>query len=75
MAAEARAVERIDGAGRFADEGSSLELRALTIGQHYSFGIESFDENGVFTKTGDVPPEFTEDRLEPWPITKPAPPQ
>jgi xylan 1,4-beta-xylosidase len=32
---------------RFADEGSTLELRALTIGQHYYFAIESFDENGV----------------------------
>jgi hypothetical protein len=32
---------------RFADEGSTLELRALTTGQHYFFAIESFDENGV----------------------------
>jgi xylan 1,4-beta-xylosidase len=32
---------------RFADEGHSLELRALTTGQHYFFAIESFDENGV----------------------------
>ena len=24
-----------------------------------------YDENGVFTKTGDVPPEFTEDMLQP----------
>ena len=31
----------------FADEGNSLELRALTTGQHYFFAIESFDENGV----------------------------
>ena len=32
---------------RFADEGSMLELRALTVGEHYWFAIESFDENGV----------------------------
>ena len=32
---------------RFVDEGSSLDLRALTIGQHYFFAIESFNENGV----------------------------
>ncbi|MDB4909217.1 MAG: glycoside hydrolase family 43 [Gemmatimonadetes bacterium] len=32
---------------RFADEGSELELRALTIGQHYFFAIESFNESGV----------------------------
>ena len=32
---------------RFADEGSTLELRALTVGEHYWFAIESFDENGV----------------------------
>jgi xylan 1,4-beta-xylosidase len=31
----------------FADEGHSLELRALTVGQHYFFAIESFSENGV----------------------------
>lgn len=31
----------------FADAGSSLELRALTIGQDYYFTIEAFDENGV----------------------------
>ncbi len=33
----------------FADEGSKLELRALNIGQKYSFAIEAFDENGVST--------------------------
>jgi len=38
---------------RFADEGSTLELRALTIGQHYYFAIESFSENGV-SKLGKV---------------------
>jgi xylan 1,4-beta-xylosidase len=32
---------------RFADEGSALELRALTIGQHYWLAIESFSENGI----------------------------
>jgi xylan 1,4-beta-xylosidase len=32
---------------RFADEGSTLELRALTVGQRYFFAIESFSENGV----------------------------
>jgi xylan 1,4-beta-xylosidase len=32
---------------RFADQGSTLELRALTVGQAYWAAIESFDENGV----------------------------
>ncbi len=32
---------------RFADEGTSLELRALTLGQRYWVAIESFNENGV----------------------------
>jgi hypothetical protein len=32
---------------RFADQGTSLELRALTVGQAYWVAIESFDENGV----------------------------
>lgn len=31
----------------FADEGNSLELRALNVGQDYYFAIEAFDENGV----------------------------
>lgn len=31
----------------FADQGNTLELRALTIGQDYYFGIEAFDESGV----------------------------
>jgi len=31
----------------FADQGSKLELRALTIDQDYSFAIESFNESGV----------------------------
>jgi hypothetical protein len=34
---------------RFADEGTSLELRALTVGQRYWVAIESFDEVGVST--------------------------
>jgi len=32
---------------RFADQGTTLELRALTVGQAYWVAIESFDENGV----------------------------
>ncbi|HEV8398368.1 MAG TPA: family 43 glycosylhydrolase [Gemmatimonadales bacterium] len=32
---------------RFADQGTTLELRALTVGQPYWAAIESFDENGV----------------------------
>ena len=32
---------------RFADEGDTLDLRALTVGQQYYVAIESFDENGV----------------------------
>jgi hypothetical protein len=32
---------------RFADEGTTLELRALTVGQAYWVAVESFDENGV----------------------------
>jgi len=31
----------------FADEPSMLEIRALTVGQRYSFAIEAFNENGV----------------------------
>jgi hypothetical protein len=31
----------------WADQRSMLELRALTIGQGYSFAIEAFNENGV----------------------------
>ncbi|MGI8603992.1 MAG: family 43 glycosylhydrolase [Verrucomicrobiales bacterium] len=31
----------------FADHGTRLELRALTIGQSYSFAIEAFNEAGV----------------------------
>jgi hypothetical protein len=32
---------------RFADDGTSLELRALSIGQRYWAAVESFDESGV----------------------------
>ena len=32
---------------RFSDQGTMLELRALTVGQGYWVAIESFDENGV----------------------------
>ena len=32
---------------RFADQGTTLELRALTVGQPYWVAIESFDEHGV----------------------------
>jgi len=38
----------------FADEGPSLDLRALTIGQPYFFAIESFDESGVSPLSGTV---------------------
>ena len=31
----------------FADEPSALEIRALTVGQKYTFAIEAFNENGV----------------------------
>ena len=39
---------------RFADEGTRLELRALTIGQSYWFAIEAFDENGVSAVSAPV---------------------
>jgi hypothetical protein len=31
----------------FADQGETLEIRALTVGQKYYLAIEAFDENGV----------------------------
>jgi hypothetical protein len=31
----------------WAQEGNTLELRALTVGQDYYFAIEAFNENGV----------------------------
>jgi hypothetical protein len=40
---------------RFADQGSTLELRALTVGQTYWVAIESFDENGVSALSAAVP--------------------
>jgi len=40
---------------RFADQGTTLELRALTVGQSYWAAIESFDENGVSTLSAPVP--------------------
>ena len=40
---------------RFADQGSTLELRALTVGQAYWVAIESFDESGVSGLSGVVP--------------------
>jgi hypothetical protein len=40
---------------RFADQGSALELRALTRGQAYWVAIESFDENGVSALSSAFP--------------------
>jgi xylan 1,4-beta-xylosidase len=40
---------------RFADQGPTLELRALTVGQAYWLAIESFDENGVSALSPVVP--------------------
>jgi len=40
---------------RFVDQGATLELRALTVGQAYWVAIESFDENGVSTLSPVVP--------------------
>jgi len=40
---------------RFADQGTTLELRALTVGQAYWVAIESFDENGVSRLGAAVP--------------------
>jgi len=39
---------------RFADQGSTLELRALTVGQDYYFAVEAFDENGVSRRSPTV---------------------
>jgi hypothetical protein len=38
----------------FADQGETLEIRALTVGQEYYFAIEAFDENGVSNVSGPV---------------------
>jgi len=40
-------VEVVSDYQRFADQGTTLELRALTVRQEYWVAIESFDENGV----------------------------
>lgn len=40
---------------RFADQGTTLELRALNVGQAYWVAIESFDENGVSRLSAAVP--------------------
>ena len=40
---------------RFADQGTTLELRALTVGQSYWVAVESFDENGVSALSAPVP--------------------
>jgi xylan 1,4-beta-xylosidase len=40
---------------RFADQGTMLDLRALTVGQAYWVAIESFDENGVSMLSSVVP--------------------
>jgi hypothetical protein len=39
----------------FADRGSALELRALTVGQDYHVAVEAFDENGVSAASRPVP--------------------
>ena len=39
---------------RFADQGTTLELRALTVRQAYWVAIESFDENGVSSLSAPV---------------------
>jgi len=40
---------------RFADQGTTLDLRALTVGQSYWVAIESFDENGVSRLSAPIP--------------------
>jgi hypothetical protein len=40
---------------RFIDQGTTLELRALTVGQPYWVAIESFDESGISTLSKPVP--------------------
>jgi xylan 1,4-beta-xylosidase len=40
---------------RFADQGNTLELRALNVGQAYWVAIESFDENGVSSLSPAIP--------------------
>ncbi len=36
----------------WADEGTTLEIRALTLGERYFYAIEAFNENGVSEKSG-----------------------
>ena len=38
----------------WADHGSSIEIRALNVGQEYWFAIEAFDESGVSRISGPV---------------------
>jgi xylan 1,4-beta-xylosidase len=38
----------------FADRGTTLELRALTVGQDYHVAVEAFDENGVSPASAPV---------------------
>ncbi len=40
---------------RFHDQGNTLELRALNVGQQYWVAIESFDANGASTLSAPVP--------------------
>jgi hypothetical protein len=40
---------------RWADQGTSLDLRALNVGQDYWVAIEAFDENGVSKRSKPVP--------------------
>jgi len=35
----------------FADAGTTLELRALNVDQHYHIAIEAFDERGVSARS------------------------
>jgi hypothetical protein len=39
---------------RWADQGTTLELRALNKGQGYWVAVEAFDENGVSRRTKPV---------------------
>ena len=39
---------------RFHDEGETLEIRALNVGQDYYFAIEAFNENGVSAPSAAV---------------------
>lgn len=39
----------------FADKGTELEIRALTVGQKYWYAVEAFDEDGVSARSEVVP--------------------